>query len=82
MALEHLEHALAGELPEAIRREALRLQLEAAYLAGDCGAVRHRVGLLPPLGEAFARVAREWAARCTFEERNLHGPLVPRSAFR
>ena len=78
----HLERALAAELPDAIRREALRLQVESAFLAGDCGAVRHRVGSLPPLGVAFGAQAREWVERCEFEERRFNGPLVPRTAFR
>jgi len=84
LALEHLAKALgAGEaLPEEIRREALRLRVESAYLAGDCGAVRHEVGALPELGRAFAREAQEWQARCDFEDRHLKGPLVPEEAFR
>ncbi len=84
LALEHLAKALgSGEaLPAEIRREALRLRVESAYLAGDCGAVRHEVGALPELGRAFAREAQEWQARCDFEDRQLKGPLVPEEAFR
>jgi hypothetical protein len=79
---EHLGKALQGELPEPIRREAQRLAIESAYLAGDCGAVRHEVGLLPDYGPAFRAIADEWVARCAFEEGAYRGPLVPRQAFR
>ncbi|MBF5044924.1 hypothetical protein FGE12_21160 [Aggregicoccus sp. 17bor-14] len=87
LALEHLAQALAprgGEepLPAEIRREALRLQVQSAYEAGDCGAVRHEVGALPELGRALLREAQEWQARCDFEDRQLKGPLVPEEAFR
>lgn len=82
LAQEQLTLALQGELPEAIRREALRLLIEEAYLAGDCGAVRHEVGALPDYGEAFKLQASEWVARCEFEETTYSGPLVPRQAFR
>ncbi|HYH96832.1 tetratricopeptide repeat protein, partial [Hyalangium sp.] len=82
---EHLSLALAsgGEaLPEAIRREALKMLVESSYLAGDCGAVRHEVGALPDFGPAFRKAASEWGARCDFEDAAFHGPLVPRQAFR
>lgn len=82
LAQEHLGRALQGELPEAIRRETLRLLIEADYLAGDCGAVRHEVGAMPDYGEAFKAVATEWLARCEFEDVTYRGPLVPRQAFR
>ena len=81
-ALPHLTRALEGELPEAIRREALRLRVESAYLAGDCGAVRHEVGVLPDLGPAFKATASEWQARCAFEDTVFRGPLVPRETLR
>ncbi|PTL80409.1 hypothetical protein [Vitiosangium sp. GDMCC 1.1324] len=81
-ALHHFTQALEGELPEAIRREALRLRVQAAYLAGDCGAVRHEVGALPDYGPGFRAVATEWAERCDFEDTHFGGPLVPRDAFR
>ncbi|XXF75957.1 hypothetical protein P2318_23250 [Myxococcaceae bacterium GXIMD 01537] len=82
LAEEHLGRALQGELPEPLRREALRLRVESAYLAGDCGAVRHEVGALPDYGAAFTAAAREWAERCDFEDATFRGPLVPRQAFR
>ncbi|QRO00513.1 hypothetical protein JRI60_16485 [Archangium violaceum] len=82
LALTHLSRALEGELPEAIRREALRLRVQAAYLAGDCGAVRHEVGALPDFGPGFRAVAQEWAERCDFEDGHFGGPLVPRESFR
>ncbi|WNG35280.1 hypothetical protein F0U61_17620 [Archangium violaceum] len=81
-ALLHLSRALEGELPDAIRREALRLRVQAAYLAGDCGAVRHEVGALPNQGPAFRAITSEWAERCDFEDQHFGGPLVPRDAFR
>lgn len=81
-ALPHLSRALEGELPEALRREALRLRVQAAYLAGDCGTVRHEVGALPDYGPAFRATTSEWAERCDFEDRHFGGPLVPRDAFR
>jgi tetratricopeptide (TPR) repeat protein len=81
-ALSHLAQALEGELPEAIRREALRLRVQAAYLAGDCGTVRHEVGALPDFGPGFRAVTTEWAERCDFDDLHFGGPLVPRDAFR
>ena len=77
-ALPNLSRALDSPLPEALRREALKLKVQAAYLAGDCGAVRHEVGLLPDLGPAFRATTSEWAERCDFEARVFGGPLVPR----
>ncbi|RYZ39657.1 MAG: hypothetical protein EOO71_19225 [Myxococcaceae bacterium] len=83
LAADQLQRALADTaLPEAIRREATRLKIEAAYLAGDCGAVRHEVGALPDYGAAFRAVATEWRERCDFEQTTFRGPLVPRQAFR
>lgn len=58
------------------------MKVEAAYLAGDCGAVRHEVGVLPDFGTAFKATALEWMERCDFEEKTFRGPLVPRQAFR
>jgi tetratricopeptide (TPR) repeat protein len=81
-ALPHLTRTLEGEAPAAIRREARRLQVQAAYLAGDCGAVRHAVGTLPDEGPALRAIVNEWAERCDFEERLYGGPLVPREALR
>ncbi|QSQ16695.1 hypothetical protein [Myxococcus landrumensis] len=83
LAGEYLQRALADEtLPPALRREALRVKVEAAYLSGDCGAVRHEVGVLPDFGTAFKATALEWMERCDFEEKTFRGPLVPRQAFR
>ena len=81
-ALPHLDRALALGLPEAIRRETLRLVLEAHYRAGDCDGVRAVSGTLPDLGEAFRVEADTWVERCDFEQAVYAGPLVPRSAFR
>jgi tetratricopeptide (TPR) repeat protein len=85
LAVGHISRALASPtepLPEAIRREALKMMVESSYLAGDCGAVRHEVGALPDFGPAFRKAADEWLARCDFEDAAFHGPLVPRQAFR
>ncbi len=85
LGVEHLARALSpgsASLPEAIRREALSTLVEASYLAGDCGAVRHEVGALPDFGPAFKAEAAEWVARCDFEDAAFQGPLVPRQAFR
>lgn len=85
LAVEFISRALAStgeELPEAIRREALKMMVESSYLAGDCGAVRHELGALPDFGPAFRKAADEWGARCDFEDAAFHGPLVPRQPFR
>jgi tetratricopeptide (TPR) repeat protein len=85
LAVEYLQRGLAlggPGMPEAIRRETLRMLVEASYLAGDCGAVRHEVGALPDFGPAFKATALEWEARCDFEDGAFQGPLVPRQAFR
>jgi tetratricopeptide (TPR) repeat protein len=85
LAVEYLRKGLSlggPAMPEAIRRESLRLLVEASYLAGDCGAVRHEVGALPDFGPAFKAAAVEWVARCDFEDAVFKGPLVPRQAFR
>jgi tetratricopeptide (TPR) repeat protein len=82
LAQAHLTASLEGELPASLRREALRLQIVAAYLAGDCALVRHAVGGLPDMGEAFTQSAREWQERCAFETVSFNGPLVPVPPFR
>ena len=81
-ALPHLERALALGLPDLLRSEARRVQLEAHYLAGDCDGVRQIAGEVPDLGRAFRTEVDDWVARCAFEEQAYAGPLVPRSAFR
>ena len=81
-ALGYLEQALKADLPDSLRRESLRLRLEALYLAGDCAGVRTEVGLLSDLGAAFKVRALEWVARCGFDERRFNGPLVPEGPFR
>ena len=82
-ALPHLTQVLQqGPLPDAIRREDVRLKIQAAYLAGDCGTVHHEVGALPDYGPAFRATCSEWAERCDFEQARFQGPLVPHEAFR
>ncbi len=82
----HLERAIAAGLPETLHREALRLRLSSAYLAGDCAAVREQVRSLSQeggdQGAAFELWAVEWAERCDFEDRAFNGPLVPAGPFR
>lgn len=82
LSLGYLSTALAEDIPDSIRREALRLSIESAYLAGDCAQVRDQVGKLPDLGLAFKRRATEWVERCAFEEKTFNGPLVPEQPFR
>lgn len=82
LALGHLKASLDRELPETIRKEALRLKIEAEYLAGDCAAVRATLGALPDLGAAFELYAREFGERCDFEERAYKAALVPQGPFR
>lgn len=82
LALPYLEQALAKELPETIRKEALRLKIEAHYRAGDCEAVKQQVPQLPDLGVAFELSAREWVERCEYEAQAFKGPLVPKGPFR
>ncbi|HEX4621895.1 MAG TPA: hypothetical protein VH208_10050, partial [Myxococcaceae bacterium] len=82
LGASYLRRALSGDLPISIRREALRLQLEADYLSGDCNAVRDEAGHLPDLGAPLKAQAQEWVQRCDFEARTYKGPLVPADAFR
>jgi tetratricopeptide (TPR) repeat protein len=82
MAARYLSQALARELPDSLRREALRLKVEALYLAGDCDGVRHEAGQLPDLGAALKARVTEWVERCEFEERTFQGPLSLGEAFR
>jgi tetratricopeptide (TPR) repeat protein len=84
LGMEYLQRALSAgsPLPQPVLREALKSLVENAYLAGDCGAVRHHVGALPDFGPGFKAEALEWTARCDFEDAAFQGPLVPRQAFR
>ncbi|MBI3185249.1 MAG: hypothetical protein HYZ28_24185 [Myxococcales bacterium] len=82
VAQGYLRTALSGELPDSLRREAQRLEVETAFLSGDCGAVRDAVGRLPEVGAAFKASARSWVERCDFEGASFNGPLVPEGPFR
>ncbi len=82
LAVEALTRALAGELPDSVRKEALRLLLEALFLSGDCQGVRDLAGRLPGFGAAFKANAEELVSRCAFEEKAFNGPLVPKESFR
>lgn len=83
LALSYLARAAAGGLPGPLHREALRLRIQAAYLAGDCAAVRQGVEQLSEQVDAALRAtAREWLQRCDFEQQSFKGPLVPGAAFR
>ncbi len=76
LALPYLAAALVpATLPESIRKETLRLQLEALFLSGDCAGVKDAVGKLPSFSTAFTVRAKEWEARCAFEQRAFGGPL-------
>jgi hypothetical protein len=81
-AATHLGVAAVGAMPEALRKEAWRLWLEALFLAGDCAGVRDAAGRLPDLGGSLRATAAEWQQRCTFEETRYRGPLVPANPFR
>lgn len=81
LAQSYLDTALAGELPDGLRREAFRLKLETQFRAGDCRGVRQTASRLPP-GAGLAALARSWTERCDFEETAFHGPLVPEGPFR
>lgn len=82
LALAYLNAALAVELPQSLRKEAVRLTLEAAYLAGDCSQVRQITETLPPLGEELTAAAKLFVRRCAFEELSFGGALVPEGPFR
>ena len=82
LAVKRLTAALAGDLPEAIEREALRIRIQALYEAGDCNGVADALGKLPDLGTAFRALTDEWGARCVFEQQSFHAPLVPDEIFR
>ena len=77
-----LGRAVSTTLPEQVSREAWRLLVSAHYRAGDCAAVRSDLGRMPDLSDAIRAEVTEWQARCEFEERTFHGPLVPRGPFR
>ena len=57
----------------------VRLQLEALFLSGDCAGVKDAIGKLPSYSAAFTARAKEWEARCTFEQTAFGGPLLPDS---
>jgi hypothetical protein len=82
LAAGALTRALGGELPDSVRKEALRLLVETLYLSGDCQGVKDLVGQLPSYGTAFKATAADWVERCDFEARAFNGPLVPKESFR
>jgi hypothetical protein len=83
LATGYLAQALsASPLPDSIRREAIRLKIEAQYLTGDCAGVKDEMGHLPDFGPAYKSSLVEWQDRCEFEERAFNGPLVSQSPFR
>ncbi len=78
LALPYLAAALASPtLPESIRKESLRLQLESLFLSGDCNGVTDAIGRLPSSTTAFKVRAKEWEARCAFERETFGGPMQP-----
>jgi tetratricopeptide (TPR) repeat protein len=78
LALPYLAAALTpGTLPDSIRKETLRLQLEALFLSGDCPGVKDALGKLPSYSTAFTERAKEWDERCVFEQTAFKGPLLP-----
>ncbi len=82
LAEGYLVAALEGNLPEPLKKEALRLKVVAAYLAGDCNGVRSALGQAPDYGAAFKAQTGEYLDRCAFEEKVFKGALVPDWPFR
>jgi len=82
LAARYLTPALLAPLPDSLRREALRLKVEAEFLAGDCAGVKNDLGQLPDFGASYKASLLEWRERCEFEERAFNGPLVSQSPFR
>ncbi|MBE2248546.1 MAG: hypothetical protein IAE78_03280 [Myxococcus sp.] len=64
-ALEALEVTRAdASVPESIRRETLRLMIEAAYGAGDCAKVKALAADAKTVSGAFGARAHDWVERC------------------
>lgn len=78
----NLATARARGLPAEVEHEALRLELLASYLAGDCGRVRTLAKSAPRRNLAFAQTVDEWVERCDFEQTRFGAMLVPKEAFR
>ena len=78
----HLDAALAAGLAPPLQEEALRVALSARFLAGDCAGVRALRDGLERAGPSLAAAATDWVQRCTFEEAEHGGPLVPDAPFR
>lgn len=81
-ALTNLAAARAHGLPAEVEREALRLELLAAYLAGDCAQVHTLAQTAPRTQLGFAQAVDEWVQRCDFEQSSFGGALVPKGPFR
>ena len=82
LATRYLTPALLAPLPDSLRREALRLKIEAEFLGGDCAGVKNDLGQSPDFGASYKASLLEWRERCEFEERAFNGPLVSQSPFR
>ncbi len=76
-AFEPLKEATHAALPDALKREALRLRFETAFLVGDCDDVRHQFGQLPSYGAAYRAEVAEWVERCAFEAETFGALLRP-----
>jgi len=81
-AAVHLRQALALGLPPPVDQEAWRLRVSADFRAGDCGGVADDIGQMPDFGPGLRAEVTEWQARCAFDVRTFHGPLVPADPFR
>jgi len=67
-ALPWLQQVIDSEAaPVSVRREALRLAVEAAWNAGYCEQTRALAEQAQPYGAAFTRRLAEWAQRCAFK---------------
>lgn len=76
-----LEESEEPPISREIQREAWRLRLETAYLAGDCATVRSDVARVPAFDEAFSVQSQQWVTRCDFEDAHFGGPLRPNAAL-
>jgi tetratricopeptide (TPR) repeat protein len=82
LAVAYLTRALMKDLPDSLRRESLRLKVQAEYESGDCNAVTQTLGELPGYGTAFKEWMLEWKARCEFELKKYPKLLSPEEPFR
>ncbi len=66
-ALRYLDDALEAPQPPSLRRETMRLAIEAAFRAGRCERVRTLATQAKTMGSAFGARADDWVQRCDFK---------------